>query len=67
MGGGALDEDQNHDIVAYCLPRNSYIWRSLYKALKIINLAAYITNLLFFKDILRKPNCQNLRVCKNEN
>ena len=47
MGGGALDEDQNHDIVAYCLSRNSYIWRSLYKALKIINLAAYITNLLF--------------------
>jgi hypothetical protein len=53
MGGGALDENQNHDIVAYCLAGYANIGLTLCKELKIINLAAYITNLLFLKT--KKP------------
>jgi hypothetical protein len=53
MGGNALDEDQNHDIVARCLSGHANIPRTLCKELKIINLAAYITNLLFLKT--KKP------------
>ena len=55
MGGDALDEDQNHDIVARCLSGHSNISHTLCKGLKIINLAAYITNLLFLKT--KKPVC----------
>ena len=53
MGGSALDEDQNHDIVACCLSSYAHIGHTLCKGLKIINLAAYITNLLFLKT--KKP------------
>jgi hypothetical protein len=53
MGGDALDEDQNHDIVARCLSGHANIPHTLCKELKIINLAAYITNLLFLKT--KKP------------
>jgi hypothetical protein len=53
MGGDAFDEDQNHDIVARCLSRNANIPHTLCKELKIINLAAYITNLLFLTT--KKP------------
>jgi hypothetical protein len=49
MGGSALDEDQNHDIVACCLSGDANIPHTLHKELKIINLAAYITNLLFLR------------------
>jgi hypothetical protein len=49
LGGDALEEDQNHDIVACCLPGHAKIPHTLCKELKIINLAAYITNLLFLK------------------
>jgi len=48
-GGGAFEEDQNHDILAYCLSKITPDRSSLRKILKIINLAAYITNLLFLR------------------
>ena len=60
MGGDALDENQNHDIVACCLSGHANIPLALCKELKIINLAAYIKNLLFLKtkkpDSTGKPN-----------
>jgi len=53
MDGDAFDEDQNHDIVACCLSRHTNIPHTLCKELKIINLAAYIRNLLFLRT--KKP------------
>jgi hypothetical protein len=53
MGGDALDEDQNHDIVASCLSGYPNIGYTLCKKLKITNLAAYIKNLLFLTT--KKP------------
>jgi hypothetical protein len=53
MTGDAMDEDQNHDIVHCRLSRNAPVGHFLHKELKIINLAAYITNLLFLRT--KKP------------